>query len=192
MADIAEAEPSPGLPADNEAPVLPRAASELSKSDQQPLTTGSPKVNQRSFSFPYGGSTKGSEEGTAKANQASGFSQWARGFRLPSSLGSSSGPASGGDAPKSSPFSMLTKGFGKRVPAQAPAVNVTASSETGDDSVKNPAPIAGVQEGNAFDRFTNGFLDSSRNAVRTVQLKARHLVSQNKRRYQVSTTFYII
>jgi hypothetical protein len=28
-------------------------------------------------------------------------------------------------------------------------------------------------------------LDSSRNAVKAVQLKARHLVSQNKRRYQV-------
>jgi phosphatidylinositol-3,4,5-trisphosphate 3-phosphatase/dual-specificity protein phosphatase PTEN len=77
---------------------------------------------------------------------------------------------------------MLTSGFGKRVPTSAKA----DESPSTDDSVEAPSAAA---EGNAFDTFTKGFLDSSRNAVRTVQLKARHLVSQNKRRYQVSLSF---
>jgi hypothetical protein len=189
MADVAEAEPSPGLPGPGEAPVLGRAASHLSTSDQQTPAGGSPKVNQRSFSFPRGGSPKAGEEGAARASAGSGFSQWARGFRLPSSLGASSGPSAGGESPKASPFSMLTSGFGKRVAAKAPAGDAAAESTSGGaggESAESGSAMAGaVQEGNAFDTFTKGFMDSSRNAVRSVQLKARHLVSQNKRRYQV-------
>lgn len=190
MADVAEAEPSPGLPAANEDPVPPRAGSELSKSDQKSSTGDSPNAKQRSFPFSRGESTKVSEGGIEKANPTSGFSQWARGFRLPSSFGASSGPSSGGEAPKASPFSMLTSGFGKRGSGKAPVAESTAS-DVGDSSKKTPAVIGEVQESNAFDRFANGFLDSSRNAVRSVQLKARHLVSQNKRRFQVSTSFFL-
>jgi len=187
MADVAEAEPSLGAPAASETPaVVPRSMSHLA--GQNPSQGGAPKATQRSFSMNFGGSPKAAEEGTARAGPASGFSQWARGFRLPTSLGtSSSGPSS--ETPKVSPFSMLTSGFGKRVPAKASA-DPTGESLSTDDSVEAPSAAAGVQEGNAFDNFTKGFLDSSRNAVRTVQLKARHLVSQNKRRYQVLVSFF--
>ncbi|KAG0601211.1 hypothetical protein M758_11G093000 [Ceratodon purpureus] len=190
MADVAEAEPAPGLPAAAEAPAaLSRAASHLSSSDHQAPAGGSPKVNQRSFSFPHGSSPKAEEEGAVKST-VSGFSQWARGLRLPSSLGTSSGASAGGESTKVSPFTMLTSGFAKRVPAKAPAGDVAVQSTSaggtaGAESVEGSTAIAGAaQEGNAFDTFTKGFMDSSRNAVRTVQLKARHLVSQNKRRYQ--------
>jgi len=182
MSDVAEAEPSLGVPAASEPPVVvQRSTSHLG--DQKPSQEAAPKATQRSFSFNFGGSPKSAEEDTAKNSPASGFSQWARGFRLPTSLGTSSSGSSS-DTPKASPFSMLTSGFGKRVPAKAPA-DSTGESPSTDDSVTAPSVAAGVQEGNAFDNFTKGFLDSSRNAVRTVQLKARHLVSQNKRRYQV-------
>lgn len=197
MADVAEAEPSLGVPAAaSDTPAAPRPTPDLATSEQNPSQGDSPKVTLRSFSMNFGGgSAKASEEGTAKVGPASGFSQWARGFRLPSSLGTSSGPASGAEAPKVSPFSMLTSGFGKRVPAKAPAATPDSPGESpstaaSDDSVEAPAVAGGVQESNAFDTFTKGFLDSSRNAVRTVQLKARHLVSQNKRRYQVPFSFF--
>ncbi|KAJ7520034.1 hypothetical protein O6H91_20G064000 [Diphasiastrum complanatum] len=50
-------------------------------------------------------------------------------------------------------------------------------------SSPSPREVRGVQEG-GLGTLTKGFLDSSKNAMKAVQLKARHLVSQNKRRYQ--------
>jgi hypothetical protein len=41
------------------------------------------------------------------------------------------------------------------------------------------------QDTSSLKVFTKGFLDSSRNAVKSVQSKARNLVSQNKHWYQV-------
>ena len=181
MADVAEEEASAGLGAGGEVPALARAASQLSTSDQEGGAGGSPKVSQRSFSFPQGRSAGAGEEGGGRAGAGSGFSQWARGFRLPSSLGAGSGASAGGEGARVSPFTMLTSGFGKRVAAKGPAGDAAAESTSGGGG----AEPAGAQEVNAFDTFTKGFMDSSRNAVRTVQLKARHLVSQNKRRYQV-------
>jgi phosphatidylinositol-3,4,5-trisphosphate 3-phosphatase/dual-specificity protein phosphatase PTEN len=95
---------------------------------------------------------------------------------MPSS--SSQESSSGAETPTkaSSPFSLVASGFGKRIPAKIPLV------EAPDESTSSNTM---VQEGNALGTFTKGFLDSSRNAVKAVQLKARHLVSQNKRRYQV-------
>lgn len=179
MADVAEAQPSLGVPA---------AAIESDPSPKPAEDAPKPAAAPRSFSMSFGGSSPkaaaAAEEGgsTAKTGPAAGFSQWARGFRLPSSLGASSSSA---ETPKASPFSMLTSGFGKRVPSKAPA----------DETPSTDASSVEAPEGNntnAFDTFTKGFLDSSRNAVRTVQLKARHLVSQNKRRYQVPTSSFLL
>lgn len=177
MADVAEAQPSLGVPA--------AAAIEKDPSPPAAAQEDAPKpvAAPRSFSLSFGGgsSPKGDESSTAKTGPAAGFSQWARGFRLPSSLGASSSSSSASETPsKASPFSMLTSGFGKRVPAKAPADESTPSTDS--SSVEAPSPTEG--NSNPFDTFTKGFLDSSRNAVRSVQLKARHLVSQNKRRYQ--------
>lgn len=45
------------------------------------------------------------------------------------------------------------------------------------------ATSAAAQSG-VFESLTKGLVDSSLNAVKAVQVKARHMVSQNKRRYQ--------
>lgn len=166
MADVAEAD-SQGGPAAAESPLLSRASSALSGTDQR----SSNITSQRSVSLPHTTGVKSPEEVSAKASPSSGFSQWARGFRLPTS--SEASPS--GEAAKSSPFSLLTSGFGKRTPK---TTGVEASNES-------TSPTVTSEESNAFNNFTKGFLDSSRSAVKAVQLKARHLVSQNKRRYQV-------
>lgn len=71
-----------------------------------------------------------------------------------------------------STFARLTGGFGLRFPSKAsvPEQSTEGTSTTAQTGV--------------FESFTKGFVDSSRNAVKAVQLKARHIVSQNKRRYQ--------
>eukprot|EP00850_Spirogloea_muscicola_P016715 SM000138S00022 [mRNA] locus=s138:63067:67659:- [translate_table: standard] len=45
-------------------------------------------------------------------------------------------------------------------------------------------PPAGPAPGSSLGSLTRGLLDSSRSAVRAVQARARHMVSQNKRRFQ--------
>lgn len=54
----------------------------------------------------------------------------------------------------------------------------SASSDSPND---NSTP---AQSG-ILESFKKGIVDSSMNAVKAVQVKARHVVSQNKRRYQV-------
>lgn len=49
-----------------------------------------------------------------------------------------------------------------------------------------PAMQSGV-----FESLTKGLVDTSQNAVKAMQVKARHIVSQNKRRYQVGRVCYI-
>jgi phosphatidylinositol-3,4,5-trisphosphate 3-phosphatase/dual-specificity protein phosphatase PTEN len=152
------------LPSLSDGPVLAQSSS-LSTKDQQ----SSLFLNSRSLASPGDGS-----QGPAKSTPMSGLSQWAKGFRTP--LSSSQQSSSAAESTKPSSFSFVASGFGKRTPAKIPVV------EAPDESTSSNAV---VQEGNAFGTFTKGFLDSSRNAVKAVQLKARHLVSQNKRRYQV-------
>jgi phosphatidylinositol-3,4,5-trisphosphate 3-phosphatase/dual-specificity protein phosphatase PTEN len=152
------------LPSLSDGPVLVQSSS-LSKKDQQ----SSLFLNSRSSASPGDGT-----QGPAKSTPMSSISQWAKGLRTP--LSSSQQSSSGAESTKTSSFSFVAGGFGKRTPAKIPVV------EAPDESTSSNAV---VQEGNAFGTFTKGFLDSSRNAVKAVQLKARHLVSQNKRRYQV-------
>ncbi|KAJ7520031.1 hypothetical protein O6H91_20G064000 [Diphasiastrum complanatum] len=101
---------------------------------------------------------------------ASGISNWARGLRRSSTLDQETTQST---EPAKSPFNFLASGFGKRT-SKIPVVD--ASSESSSE-------VRGVQEG-GLGTLTKGFLDSSKNAMKAVQLKARHLVSQNKRRYQ--------
>lgn len=169
MAEAVETDPSLEVTKESNSPSIGRSSSDISAPDQN----SSRVPNQRSASFSHTTAVKTPEEMPGKTSPASGFSQWARGFKLPTSSES----ASGSEGAKMSPFSLLTSGFGKRVPAKSPVV------DTPNEGTSAAVP---VQEANAFGTFTKGFLDSSRNAVRNVQLKARHLVSQNKRRYQVT------
>jgi phosphatidylinositol-3,4,5-trisphosphate 3-phosphatase/dual-specificity protein phosphatase PTEN len=156
------------LPASSTGPLLARSSSDLLTRDQQ-----STRVTSRSSLFRSSSSLGEGSEGPARSNPISSLSQWARGLRMPPS--SSQESSSGAEATKTSPFSLVASGFGKRTPTKIPLV------EAPDESTSSNAV---GQEGSAFDTFTKGFLDSSRNAVKAVQLKARQLVSQNKRRYQ--------
>ncbi len=157
------------LPTSSTGPLLARSSSDFSTRDQQ-----STRVTSRSSLFRSSSSLGEGSEGPARSNPISSLSQWARGLRMPPS--SSQESSSGAETSKTSPFSLVASGFGKRTPTKIPLV------EAPDESTSSNAV---VQEGSAFDTFTKGFLDSSRNAVKAVQLKARQLVSQNKRRYQV-------
>ncbi|XP_028760515.1 phosphatidylinositol 3,4,5-trisphosphate 3-phosphatase and protein-tyrosine-phosphatase PTEN2A [Neltuma alba] len=68
-------------------------------------------------------------------------------------------------------FSFLTSGLGRML--SMPSV----SNET--------APVdSGAEKPNLIESFTKGLVDSSKTAVKKMQVKARHIVSQNKRRYQ--------
>jgi phosphatidylinositol-3,4,5-trisphosphate 3-phosphatase/dual-specificity protein phosphatase PTEN len=156
------------LPTSTTGPLLARSSSDVLTRDQQ-----STRVTSQSSLFRSSSSLGDGSEGPARSNPISSLSQWARGLRMP--LSSSQESSSGAETTKTSPFSLVASGFGKRTPTKIPLV------EAPDESTSSNAV---VQEGSAFDTFTKGFLDSSRNAVKAVQLKARQLVSQNKRRYQ--------
>ncbi|QDP16921.2 hypothetical protein Tsubulata_070016 [Turnera subulata] len=71
-----------------------------------------------------------------------------------------------------STFARLTSGLGLRFPS--------VSEETG----KEQGNAASSQAGAVFESLTKGLVDSSKSAVKVLQLRARHAVSQNKRRYQ--------
>ncbi|CAN6680063.1 unnamed protein product [Malus baccata var. baccata] len=57
--------------------------------------------------------------------------------------------------------------------------NATAASGQDNNSTQYAKAVSGV-----FLSFTKGLFNTSQSAVKAVQVKARHLVSQNKRRYQ--------
>ncbi|RXI07122.1 hypothetical protein DVH24_026258 [Malus domestica] len=54
-----------------------------------------------------------------------------------------------------------------------------AAAASGQDNTQYAKAVSGV-----FLSFTKGLVNTSQSAVKAVQVKARHLVSQNKRRYQ--------
>ena len=99
----------------------------------------------------------------------SGLSSWAKNLKIPQ-------PSSGQESPTGkNTFSRLTSGLGLRSSPKDPQQ---------DDSAVGSTTSATAQAG-VFGSLTKGFVDSSKNAVKAVQVKARHMVSQNKRRYQV-------
>eukprot|EP00252_Welwitschia_mirabilis_P005953 TRINITY_DN1654_c0_g1_i1.p1 TRINITY_DN1654_c0_g1~~TRINITY_DN1654_c0_g1_i1.p1 ORF type:complete len:630 (-),score=131.28 TRINITY_DN1654_c0_g1_i1:233-2122(-) len=101
---------------------------------------------------------------------ASGFSSWAKNFKFSQTSQDNTESSDG----KISPFSRLASGLGIRASSSIPVVDKPAH--------EGSQPVS-MQEG-TFGTFTKGFLDTSKNAMRAVQLKARHMVSQNKIRYQ--------
>ncbi|KAG0457726.1 hypothetical protein HPP92_022883 [Vanilla planifolia] len=76
-----------------------------------------------------------------------------------------------GNAGKST-FSRFTSGIGPRLSPKSPQQ---------DDSYER---ATSPRQQGVFGSLTKGFVDTSKNAVKAVQVKARHIVSQNKRRYQ--------
>lgn len=101
----------------------------------------------------------------------SGISSWAGSLKFKQSLGTAQENSQTGNAGTSS-FGRFTSGLGLRLPSVAPVPDENNEGRT-----------ATAQSG-VFESFTKGLVDSSRSAVKAMQVKARHIVSQNKRRYQ--------
>ncbi|KAF4364649.1 hypothetical protein G4B88_028572, partial [Cannabis sativa] len=103
------------------------------------------------------------------ASVSSSTSSWA--LKLQQSLGAVQ--ESPGGIPGMSAFARLARGFGSQMP-----LSVDTTTDHNNNDVKASS------ESGVFESLTKGFVDSSRSAVKAVQVKARHIVSQNKRRYQ--------
>ncbi|KAE9611726.1 hypothetical protein Lal_00011905 [Lupinus albus] len=99
-----------------------------------------------------------------------GISSWTKNLKVSQSFSGSQDDSSSGNAGKSA-FSRITSNIGLRLSPKSPPVAEDSSSETAGQS-------------NLFGSITKGLVDTSKNAVKAVQVKARHVVSQNKRRYQ--------
>ncbi|KDP47126.1 hypothetical protein JCGZ_22122 [Jatropha curcas] len=102
---------------------------------------------------------------------AAGITSWAKSLKIPQPLAPSQGDSPTG-SPGKSTFARFTSGFVLRSSPKSP---VTDDSSEGPSSPSQPGFIGTI---------TKGLVDTSKNAVKAVQVKARHAVSQNKRRYQ--------
>jgi phosphatidylinositol-3,4,5-trisphosphate 3-phosphatase/dual-specificity protein phosphatase PTEN len=115
----------------------------------------------------------GGLEAPSSMFSTSGLSSWAKNLKI-------SQPSSGQESPTGKKtFSRLTSGLGLRLSPKDPQQDESAVGSTTSTTAQ-----AGV-----FGSLTKGIVDSSKNAVKAVQVKARHMVSQNKRRYQVHFFF---
>ncbi|KAL1296037.1 hypothetical protein HN51_056814 [Arachis hypogaea] len=99
---------------------------------------------------------------------STGASSWAKNLNISQPSGSQDDPSTG-NAGKST-FARITSNLGLRLSPKSPPAD--------DSSNETPA------QSNIFGSITRGLVDTSKNAVKAVQVKARHVVSQNKRRYQ--------
>ncbi|PIN08740.1 Clathrin coat dissociation kinase GAK/PTEN/Auxilin [Handroanthus impetiginosus] len=101
----------------------------------------------------------------------SGISTWAKNLKIPQPfVGSQEGSPSENSG--KSTFSRFTSGFGLRLSPKSP------------QSEENSGGASPTAQSGFIGSITKGLVDSSKNAVKAVQVKARHVVSQNKRRYQ--------
>ncbi|CAI0445773.1 unnamed protein product [Linum tenue] len=105
---------------------------------------------------------------TSVRDVPSKLSSWARSFKIPQQLTTTVDDSPTGGAGKST-FSRFTSGFGLRSSPKSPPA----------DEGHGPEAASGF-----IGTITKGLVDTSKNAVKVVQVKARHAVSQNKRRYQ--------
>lgn len=106
----------------------------------------------------------------------SGISSWAKNLKIPQPLAGSQNDSQSGTSTKST-FARFTSGFGLRLSPR--------SSPTEENSA-GTSPTTETAQSGFIGTLTKGIVDSSKSAVKAVQVKARHVVSQNKRRYQVS------
>lgn len=116
--------------------------------------------------------TDNSSDAQSKPSTA-GISTWAKSLKIPQPFSATQEVSSPGNNGKS-PFARFTSGFGMRSSPKSPQANDTSESERSTTA-----------QSGFIGTFTKGLVDSSKNAVKAVQVKARHVVSQNKRRYQV-------
>lgn len=102
---------------------------------------------------------------------ATGISSWAKNLKIPQPFSASQEDSPTGNSGKST-FARLTSGLGLRSSPKSPQSD---DSSEGTSTAAQPGFIGSI---------TKGLVDSSKSAVKAVQVKARHVVSQNKRRYQ--------
>ncbi|CAL5377413.1 unnamed protein product [Camellia sinensis] len=102
---------------------------------------------------------------------ASGISSWAKSLKIPQPLVVTQDESPSGSSGKST-FARFTGGLGLRL-----------SPKTSQPDGNSNATSTTAQPG-FIGTLTKGLVDSSKSAVKAVQVKARHVVSQNKRRYQ--------
>ncbi|KAL6572990.1 Phosphatidylinositol 3,4,5-trisphosphate 3-phosphatase and protein-tyrosine-phosphatase pten2a [Orobanche hederae] len=110
---------------------------------------------------------KNSVQDSSSVLSMSAISSWAKSLKLPQMQQDSQTTNAG-----NSTFSRLASGLGLQISSKA-----SASTESANNN--STSAQSGV-----IGSFTKGIFDSSLNAVKAVQVKARHIVSQNKRRYQ--------
>jgi phosphatidylinositol-3,4,5-trisphosphate 3-phosphatase and dual-specificity protein phosphatase PTEN len=112
------------------------------------------------------------EESSRTQEETPGIFSWARNLKIPQTAAA---------VPQDSPtgkstFSRLTSSLSLRLsPKGAQTEEFTAEGTS-----------SGAPNGGVLGTLTKGIVDTSKNAVKAVQVKARHMVSQNKRRYQVN------
>ncbi|XVE87069.1 hypothetical protein DITRI_Ditri18aG0086700 [Diplodiscus trichospermus] len=100
---------------------------------------------------------------------STGISSWPRNLKFPQPIAPSQDSQAGNNG--TSAFARFTSGLGLRLQSMTlPPEDSVEHTSTGTQAV--------------FESFKKGIVDSSRSAVKAVQVKARHIVSQNKRRYQ--------
>ncbi|CAI8588919.1 unnamed protein product [Vicia faba] len=128
----------------------------------EPTSVGTPPASNTENHSTKVPAENGNAHDSTSLPPASGISSWARNLRLGAADQNSQTESNG-----MSVFALWTSGIGRRVPS-----NETATANSGPD------------QSNLIESFTKGLMDSSKNAVKAVQTKARHIVSQNKRRYQ--------
>lgn len=106
----------------------------------------------------------------------SGISSWAKNLKIPQPLAGSQNESQTGTSTKST-FARFTSGFGLRLsPKSSPNEENSAGT--------SPTTTTETAQSGFIGTLTKGIVDSSKSAVKAVQVKARHVVSQNKRRYQ--------
>ncbi|CAL5324616.1 unnamed protein product [Camellia sinensis] len=144
--------------------ILVRMNSEIA--DSSSLHPG--KASGDKASAPAVSGKDSSADGSSSRLSTSGISSWAKNIKLPQP---GQGDSQTGNAAKST-FARLAGSMGLHLPAKASGKSEGAegTSTTAQSSV--------------LESLTKGFVDSSLSAVKAVQVKARHIVSQNKRRYQ--------
>ncbi|KAK4367784.1 hypothetical protein RND71_011576 [Anisodus tanguticus] len=111
-----------------------------------------------------------SSQDTSKS-PASAMSSWAKTLNFPQPVAPGQQGSAVGDAGTST-FSRFASGLGLSFTSKASEANDRA----GGNSL--------TAQSGVFESITKGLIDTSLNAVKAVQVKARHAVSQNKRRYQ--------
>ncbi|XP_021753352.1 phosphatidylinositol 3,4,5-trisphosphate 3-phosphatase and protein-tyrosine-phosphatase PTEN2A-like [Chenopodium quinoa] len=109
-----------------------------------------------------------SDDASAK-QPVSGIASWAKNLKIPQSSAGGQVELPAENSPKSA-FARFTSGITARLSPRDPA--------------PEDASDVGSSQSNFIGTFTKGLVDTSKNAVRAVSVKARHVVSQNKRRYQ--------